>query len=148
MMERKRRLSKIVAFSIALALLASCASPAGIYQPRGQQPRGQQTLGQQTGADIDLRSRLTAANLLAGSLAQGLDSAIRTHAVTPGSERAALIAATLGAVERSLDGAGAALRAGLPDLATRQVGAAELQLDGLQPLLPIQHQPESTEDVP
>ncbi|MDY0872523.1 hypothetical protein [Dongia rigui] len=128
----------IVAALVAVALLVSCAMPAS----------RQQAGEHQSGVDVDLRSRLTAANLMAGSLAEGLSSAIRLHAVTPGSERALLIAATLDAVDRSLDGAGTALRAGLSDLATRQIGAAEMQLYGLQPLLPMQGQPKVTEDAP
>jgi hypothetical protein len=127
------RISAAIAFSLLLALLSSCATPVG--RPLG-------------GENIDLRSRLVAANLMAGSLAEGLNSAIRTHALVPGSDRAVLIAATLDAVERSLDGAGTALRAGLPDMATRQIGAAETQLVGLQPLLPVLSSTDGTEGAP
>ena len=84
----------------------------------------------------DLAARLAAANLLAGSGAQALASTIESGLLDPGSETVAAIAVTLDAVEISLDGAGAALRAGLPDIAARNLGAAEAQLAGLQPLLP------------
>ena len=129
----KGRISVIVSFSLALALLASCAMPAG---------------QQEGGEGVDLRTRLIAANLLAGSLAEGLNSAIRLNAVVPGSQRAQLIKETLDAVERSLDGAGMALRAGLPQMATRQISAAELQLDGLEPLLQSPAGTETTGDAP
>jgi len=133
MMLCKGRISVIVSFSLALALLASCAMPAG---------------QQEGGEGVDLRTRLIAANLLAGSLAEGLNSAIRLNAVVPGSQRAQLIKETLDAVERSLDGAGMALRAGLPQMATRQISAAELQLDGLEPLLQSPAGTETTGDAP
>jgi hypothetical protein len=130
---RNRRNAAVIAFSVVLGLLTSCATPAG---------------GLQGGESLDLRSRLIAANLMAGSLAEGLSSAIRTRKLVPGSDRAMLIGATLEAVERSLDGAATALRAGLPDMATRQIGAAETQLIGLQPLLPTQTSADGTEDAP
>lgn len=100
---------------LVVALLAGCA---------GEQ------------ADGGLWTRLTAANLLAGSMAQGLNSATEAKVIAPGSQRAILIAQTLDAVELSLEGAGTALRAGLPAMAERQIGAAEAQLGGLEPLLP------------
>jgi hypothetical protein len=127
------KISVIVSFSLALALLASCAMPAG---------------QQEGGENADLRTRLIAANLLAGSLAEGLNGAIRLHAVAPGGQRALLIRETLDAVERSLDGAGTALRVGLPQMATRQITAAELQLDGLEPLLQSPAGTESAGDAP
>ncbi|WP_374314575.1 hypothetical protein [Dongia sp.] len=99
---------------LVLALLAGCAANAT--------------------AD-NLWARLTAANLLAGSLAEGLGQAIEAKWITPGSQRAQLIARTLDAAELSLDGAAAALRAGLPAMAERQIGAAETQLSGLEPLI-------------
>lgn len=83
-----------------------------------------------------LTARLTAANLLAASAAQGLVSATQAKAIEPGSETAAAIVQTLDAVEMSLDGAGSALRAGLPEMAARNLDAAETQLVALQPLLP------------
>jgi hypothetical protein len=114
-------LAVLLPFSLLLALLASCAAPAG----------------PQAATDgIDLKARLVSANLLAGSLAEGLNSATRGQAIDPDSDQALLIVQTLDAVERSLDGAGTALRAGLPAMAERQIGAAESQLVGLQPLLP------------
>ncbi len=82
-----------------------------------------------------LWARLTAANLLAGSLAEGLGQAIEAKWITPGSQRAQLIARTLDAAELSLDGAAAALRAGLPAMAERQIGAAETQLSGIEPMI-------------
>ena len=128
-----RRISVIVPFSLAIAVLASCDTPAG----------------QQQGAEGgDLRTRLVAANLLAGSLAEGFNSAVRAKAVEPGSDRALLIAVTLDAVERSLDGAGTALRAGLPEIAARQIGAAESQLDGLEPILPDRASSDVRGEVP
>jgi uncharacterized protein (DUF2336 family) len=99
---------------LVLALLAGCAANAT--------------------AD-NLWARLTAANLLAGSLAEGLGQAIEAKWITPGSQRAQLIARTLDAAELSLDGAATALRAGLPAMAERQIGAAETQLSGLEPLI-------------
>ena len=83
-----------------------------------------------------LTGRLTAANLLAGSVAEALARSIETGLFDPDGDTAAAIGVTLDAVEISLDGAGAALRAGLPDIAARNLGAAESQLAGLQPLLP------------
>ena len=83
----------------------------------------------------NLWARLTAANLLAGSLAEGLGQAIEANWITPGCQRAQLIAQSLDAVELSLDSAAAALRAGLPAMAERQIGAAETQLGGLEPLI-------------
>lgn len=130
---RKGKTRVIVSFSLALALLASCTMPAS---------------QQEGGEDADLRTRLIAANLLAGSLAEGLNSAVRLHIVTPDSQRALLIKVTLDAVERSLDGAGTALRAGLPQMATRQISAAELQLDGLEPLLQNPGEPEAVGEMP
>jgi hypothetical protein len=84
-----------------------------------------------------LWARLTAANLLAGSVAQGLDSAVRAGAIAPGSARAELIVQILDATELSLNGAGMALRSRMPAIAERQLDAAEAQLEGLQPLVPI-----------
>jgi hypothetical protein len=84
----------------------------------------------------ELTARLTAANLLAGSAAQSLAVATEAGQIKPGSERAAAIVLTLDAVESGLDGAGAALRAGLPDMAGENLAAAESQLLALQPLLP------------
>ncbi|MBK8159431.1 MAG: hypothetical protein IPK59_11930 [Rhodospirillaceae bacterium] len=84
----------------------------------------------------DLATRLTVANLLAGSASQALTSAIDARTIDPTSQTAAAIMQTLDAAETALDGAGAALRAGLPDVAVRNLGAAEAQLAGLQPLLP------------
>jgi hypothetical protein len=90
-----------------------------------------------------LWARLAAANLLAGSVAQGFASSMGTDGIEAGSgrdrldsSRAALIAKSLDAVELSLDAAGDALRGGLPAVAERQIGAAETQLDGLVPLMP------------
>jgi hypothetical protein len=83
-----------------------------------------------------LTGRLTAANLLAGSAAEALARSIETGLFDPDGDTAAAIAVTLDAVEISLDAAGAALRAGLPDIAARNLGAAESQLAGLQPMLP------------
>lgn len=117
----KGRFSIIIPFSLVLALLASCASPAG---------------REGGGEGVDLRTRLVAANLLAGTMAEGLISATHAHVIEPGSDQATLIKVTLDAVDRSLDGAATALHSGLPELAARQIGAAESQLDGLQPLLP------------
>jgi len=120
MMLGKLRISVILPLSLAVTLLTSCAAPAGTV----------------SGHDgVDLRTRLVAANLLAGTMAEGLITATRAHAIKPGSDQALLISVTLDAVDRSLDGAGTALRTGLPELAARQIGAAESQLDGLQPLL-------------
>jgi len=84
----------------------------------------------------DLTARLTAANLLAGSAAQSLAVATEAGQIEPGSETAAAILLTLEAIESGLDGAGAALRAGLPDMAGENLAAAESQLLALQPLLP------------
>nr|WP_298688972.1 hypothetical protein [uncultured Dongia sp.] len=84
----------------------------------------------------DLTARLTAANLLAGSAAQSLAVAAEAGQIEPGSETAAAILLTLDAIEAGLDGAGAALRAGLPDMAGENLAAAESQLLALQPLLP------------
>ncbi|MBI2253007.1 MAG: hypothetical protein HYU58_00155 [Proteobacteria bacterium] len=123
----------IVSFSLALALLTSCVAPVG---------------EQESGLGIDLKMRLVAANLLAGSLAVGLNSAVRAQVIAPGSDRALLIKVTLDAVEQSLDGASVALRTGLPELAVRQIGAAESQLDGLQPLLPASTGTEPMGDLP
>lgn len=88
------------------------------------------------GTGYSLTDRLTAANLLAATTAQGLAIATGAKAIASGSETAAAINRTLDAVELSLDSAGSALRAGLPDMATRNLDAAETQLTGLQPLLP------------
>jgi hypothetical protein len=88
------------------------------------------------GVNEGLWARLTAANLLAGSVAQGLASATEAGLIAPSSGHAQLIAQTLDAVALSLDGAGTALRAGLPAVAESQIGAAESQLSGLQPLIP------------
>lgn len=88
------------------------------------------------GANDGLWARLTAANLLAGSVAQGLASATEAGLIAPGSGRARVIAQTLDAVALSLDGAGTALRAGLPAVAESQIGAAESQLGELQPIIP------------
>jgi hypothetical protein len=90
--------------------------------------------GCSTGND-DFTARLTAANLLAGTAAQGLISATEARAIEPGSDAAMAIIQTLDAVELSLNGAGAALRAGLPDIAGHNLDAAETQLGALQPLL-------------
>lgn len=90
-----------------------------------------------------LWARLAAANLLAGSVAQGLANSMEPRGIEAGNgrggldaSRAALIAKSLDAVELSLDAAGDALRAGLPAVAEGQIGAAETQLDGLVPLMP------------
>lgn len=83
-----------------------------------------------------LAARLTAANLLAASAAQGLVTATQSGAIEPGSMTATTIGQTLDAVELSLDSAGSALRAGLPEMASRNLDAAEQQLGGLQPMLP------------
>jgi hypothetical protein len=121
MMLGKLRISVILPLSLAVTLLTSCVVPASTV----------------SGDDgVDLRTRLVAANLLAGTMAEGLIMATRVQAIKPGGDQALLIRVTLDAVDRSLDGAGTALRAGLPELAARQIGAAESQLDGLQPLLP------------
>ncbi|WP_374382919.1 hypothetical protein [Dongia sp.] len=90
------------------------------------------------GVQNALWARLAAANLLAGSVAQGLASSIGTEdgQVALDPSRAALIAKSLDAVELSLDAAGDALRGGLPAVAAGQIGAAESQLDDLVPLLP------------
>ncbi|WP_374656100.1 hypothetical protein [Dongia sp.] len=88
-------------------------------------------------SESNLWARLTAANLLAGSLAQGLGSVTEARAIVPGSPRAVLIAQGLDAVALSLDSAGDALRAGLPAVAESQIGAAETQLDGLKPLVVV-----------
>lgn len=100
---------------LAIGLLGACAGNAG---------RG------------DLGARLAAANLMAGSLASGLSQATEAGAIAPGSATAAALLATLDAIELALDGAGNAWRAGLPDLAERNLGAAEGQMAGLSPLLP------------
>lgn len=112
---RRRHVARAIGLALAIALLAGCAAER---------------------ADGGLWARLTAANLLAGSMAQGLNSATDAKVIAPGSQRAILIAQTLDAVELSLEGAGTALRAGLPSMAERQIGAAETQLGGLEPLLP------------
>lgn len=83
----------------------------------------------------DLPARLAAANLLAGSLATGLDQAIAAGALAPEGETMVAILATLSAVDLALDGAGDAWRAGLPNLAESNLGAAERQMSGLRPLL-------------
>lgn len=88
------------------------------------------------GLKAGLTARLTAANLLAASAARGLVTATQSRAIEPGSETAAAIGQTIDAVELSLDGAGSALRAGLPEMASRNLDAAEQQLGGLQPMLP------------
>jgi hypothetical protein len=88
-----------------------------------------------TGAD-NLIGRMTAANLLAASAAQSLVTATQAGAIEPGSETATAIIQTLDAVARSLDSAGSALRAGLPEMASRNLDAAEQQLNILQPMLP------------
>lgn len=93
----------------------------------------------------DLGARLAAANLLAGSLAAGLDQvldpALGEPAILPGSGTAIALLVTLDAVELALDGAGNAFRAHLPQLAEANLAAAErqmagLQLAGLRPLPP------------
>lgn len=91
--------------------------------------------GCSTNAD-SLTARLTAANLVAASAAQGLAMATKSRVITPGSETATAIVQTLDAIELSLDGAGSALRAGMPEMAARNLDAAELQLGTLQPMLP------------
>lgn len=85
----------------------------------------------------ELPVRLAAANILSGSLAQGLVTATRSGAIRPGSSTAEAMLVTLGAVELALDGAGNAWRAGLPALAESNLTAAERQMAGLQPLLPL-----------
>jgi hypothetical protein len=85
----------------------------------------------------DLPARLAAANVLAGGLAESLVIATRAGAIRPGSETASAILVTLSAVDLSLDGAGNAWRAGLPNLADSNLAAAERQMAGLQPLLPV-----------
>lgn len=108
---------------LALGLLAACAGGAPSGGPGG-------------GPGGDLGARLAAANLLAGSTAAGLREALAAGAVSPGSDRALALLATLAAVELALDGAGNAWRAGLPDLAAANLAAAERQMTGMQPLLP------------
>lgn len=93
-------------------------------------------VGCSTGTD-SLRARMTAANLLAASAAQELVTATQAGTIEPGSETATAISQTLDAVERSLDSAGSALRAGLPEMASRNLDAAEQQLNTLQPMLPL-----------
>lgn len=106
--------------SLALSLIAGCANPQA----------------SSSGNEVaDLRIRLVAANLLAGGLADGFNTAIHSRIVTQGSNEARLIAMTLDAVDMSLDGASTALRTGFPDMAALQIGAAESQLNGLRPLL-------------
>lgn len=83
-----------------------------------------------------LTGRLTAVNLMAATTAQGLASATKAGVIVPGSATASVIDRTLDAVELSLDSAGSALRAGLPDMASRNLDAAETQLTALLPLLP------------
>lgn len=85
----------------------------------------------------NLTARLTAANLLVATAAQGLATAVTHRAIEPGSETAAAIIKTLDAVELSLDSAGSALRAGWPEMASRNLDAAEQQIRALQPLLPV-----------
>lgn len=85
----------------------------------------------------DLPARLAAANVLAGGLAESLVIATRAGAIRPGGETAMAILVTLGAVDLALDGAGNAWRAGLLNLADSNLAAAERQMAGLQPLLPI-----------
>lgn len=92
-------------------------------------------IGCAAGTD-SLTARLAAANLVAASAAQGLATAARTQAIKPDSTTAAAILQTLDAVESSLDGAGLALRAGLPEMASHNLDAAEAQLSVLQPMLP------------
>lgn len=83
----------------------------------------------------DLPARLAAANLMAGSLASGLAQATASGVIEPGSATSMAVLVTLDAVELALDGAGDAWRAGLPDLADRNLDAAEGQMAGLGPLL-------------
>jgi hypothetical protein len=101
----------------AALLLAACAAP----QP------------------ADLGARLAAANLLAGSLAAGLDQALARGdmraGLAPGGDGAIALIVTLDAVERTLDGAGTAYRARLPQLAEANLAAAERQMAELRPLL-------------
>lgn len=100
---------------LAIGLLGACAGNAG---------RG------------DLGARLAAANLMASSLAASLSQATEAGVIAPRSATAAAALATLDAIELALEGAGNAWRAGLPDLAERNLGAAENQMAGLGPLLP------------
>ncbi|WP_374374844.1 hypothetical protein [Dongia sp.] len=103
---------------LCIGLLVACAAPGGV-------------------PTRDLPARLAAANLLAGSLAAGLTQATAAGRVVPESGTAVAILVTLSAVELALDGAGDAWRAGLPALAESNLDAAERQMSGLQPLLPI-----------
>jgi hypothetical protein len=105
-------------FILCLGLLVACVAPGGA-------------------PSRDLPARLAAANILAGSLATGLTQATAAGIVAPESDAAAAILVTLSAVELALDGAGNAWRAGLPNLAESNLSAAENQMSGLQPLLPM-----------
>lgn len=111
-------LLRALILALALGLVVACAA-----KPAGP-------------AAGDLPARLAAANVLAGSLAQGLAVATRAGTIRPGGETAAALLLTLAALELALDGAGDAWRAGLSGLAAGNLAAAERQMADLQPLLP------------
>lgn len=128
-----RKTSVTLWFSLVMVLLTSCAAPIG---------------NSHDDEAASLRTRLAAANLVAGSLAEGFNRALHSKDSLPGNDQTQLIEQTLHAVEYALDGAAIALRSGLDDLASRQITAAESQIDNLQLLVPIVQSGEVIGEMP
>jgi len=79
-----------------------------------------------------LMARLAVLNSSATIAAASLATAAKAGAIKPGSDTAHAIGGTLGAIEMSLDAAGAFARAGMPDKAAASLDAAQGQIQSLQ----------------